>query len=230
MQRQWTVACTITPSWEYWEPNPDIKEILNCPCVNDRLETIHEICSAKERNQVNIGFRFGNGNPNKVLLHQAKERSTQKSDSLCYHKLCPTCGRLFLPERSRQRCCGIECIPRLGKPRNLSDIKCQTCPRVFRPKNATTKFCSKVCFNASIQFQNPESGCLNCGGDVPPSKSHNGEARKFCHIRCKKLHNCRLYRQRKNESKGTTKVHCTDSSSQCLKTDVSTCGEEVQKQ
>jgi hypothetical protein len=143
------------PEWEYFEPDPEIAEVL----VSHSRVSLAEMVFGGVRpgeDQGASGFRFGVGNPDaprgKVAPLTSRDveqvyKAIQR-DHIHYHVRCEGCGGYFLPDKNSRKYCSNECYIRLGAARILEDIPCTTCGKVFRPRESGRKYCSVPCSQA----------------------------------------------------------------------------------
>lgn len=177
----------IDERWEYWEPDPEIAEVLalsGAVCRRD-IESLG-IELRNGQTLTDVGFRRGSGDPDRITFRLAPERQRCRSERHEWRE-CVTCGVAFRADRSDRRYCSLACRP-VGRRRSLPDVLCKQCQRTFRPWFAGQVFCSPECVGLSQRRQPiTGGGCRNCGGAIPPSESRNRSVQRvFCAERCKR--------------------------------------------
>ena len=162
------------PAWEYWEPDPEIAQVMYC--CQSRGSLLDDLWSDTRNDGYILGMRFGRGNPNKGGFHLARPRSRKElacqtcgdlfvprnpdhiyCSQECKRVECEQCGELFAPRSKHSRFCTLSCARKCmpfyhrgnpnakGRPRYLLDVTCANCCKVFRPVAAIVKYCSLSC-------------------------------------------------------------------------------------
>lgn len=130
----------IDEAWEYWEPDPEIDELLD-----------HEVCGFDSilgglhdsKKSPSTGFRFGSGSPDRFVGGGRPDDAPVIREGL--PPVTCVCGIIFQPKASRTRYCSRKCQPRYGPPRVLPDATCPHCGVLFRRKWRGEKFCKRAC-------------------------------------------------------------------------------------
>jgi hypothetical protein len=148
------VGIYIDPAWEYWEPDPEIAEVLH---HSQRLRLVDLMYDWRMQKHRAGGIRFGNGNPDGFGGKLAPKRLKPERESP-RPAICKGCGRLFQPDRFSRKHCSSACYKQPGRDRVLPDVTCEACGVVFRPREAGQRFCNKSCFGKSRPRLPPTSG------------------------------------------------------------------------
>lgn len=200
---------TFDPTWEYWEPDPEVAEVLalaaSLHSLDDfallgqeslRLERIGLRCG--------FGFRFGRGNPNRPHLHLGRPKSEGRRESYCRFIPCVWCGNHFTERRPN---CGGYCSCWCaGQARGLDlrkrplSLECRVCDRRFEPLYGGQTLCSRACAGLlgaeKSRVVRVGDGCPTCGLPVVKSGRGNSKAKVYCSRRCLKVAVNRAYRVR----------------------------------
>jgi hypothetical protein len=137
------------PEWEYYNPDPEVNEIVYSRKVND----FGVVFTRDKSKKANHGFRFGNGNPNYCSFRMGREKKGYRTIQL-EDKNCPKCSRLFTPSRRSQVACSKRCG--CGAPKVLpSTVSCKECCKEFRPIWSGNIYCSMSCAGKGIAKRNP---------------------------------------------------------------------------
>lgn len=131
----------IDESWEYWEPDPEIAEVM------EFQEDIFKGIDFTRRREFSLGLRFGKGSPDRFWgrLAPMKWKPRDLLEPI-QDRICKGCGNWFSPDRKERKFCRRECAFKFrGSIRILKDSTCQTCKNTFRPYWSTQRFCSLKC-------------------------------------------------------------------------------------
>lgn len=124
------MAVEFDPAWEYWCPEDELEQ-----------EVSFDLLDLNRFRTDNVGFRFGQGDPNKSpafrLARSRPERIRGKKS-----KQCRQCSRPFTPKESRFVFCSRKCFLERWELREKS---CDGCGKIFRPKHYSASFCSRPC-------------------------------------------------------------------------------------
>lgn len=100
---------------------------------------------------------------------------------------CATCGKLFMPEVSRQRFCSQPCaaVYRASIFRNRVILTCEFCGKDYEQKPSlaeTSHFCGRPCYHASMSASGRVTlACKVCGKEFERLTSRQGE---YCSYTC----------------------------------------------
>ena len=132
------------PAWEYYVPSTEWLEAFE---EEGRADGFARIMPGREdrHQRMNLGLRFGRGNPNYVKLHLGPEKQTRESQVPDF-MTCHTCGQQFRPDRIDRKYCSMFCIVRLGA-KKVIPVKnnCARCGKEFKPLYTKHRFCSRGC-------------------------------------------------------------------------------------
>lgn len=95
---------------------------------------------------------------------------------------CPTCGKLFTPNRTKpETFCSFECYKKSAKRNQLRT--CKHCKGQFFPAHSTIKFCSRYCMRTySIAKNHVTKRCKHCAKKFMSRKSTN---QIYCSVKCR---------------------------------------------
>lgn len=195
------MAEQFDPAWEYWQPDPDIIEAMDCERLGAfadlGLEDEFGVRGRWQRGRDNYGFRFGRGNPNLIFIKFAPAKRGRAHESKPAPRYeCQQCGGGFDGSWGRRVYCR-ECVPDRGKPL-IGARTCRGCSVEFYPtERRHSRYCSPQCVGASMKRAYCASGCPVCGGEVVRSGKGRSAAKVYCSRKCKGAALNREYRKRK---------------------------------
>ncbi len=209
------------PAWEYWEPNPEIAEVMARNGVAEGFDAVIDCREDGRGLRRADGIRFGRGNPDFARFHLAPECPT--ADRL-QPRVCPACRFEFVPDRSSRIYCSNRCYVRRGRERELPDAhNCERCAAPFRPTRRGHWFCSLKCHNdrqrddaAEMRrfYQSAPPGpigrprvlddieCPGCGDLFRPVASDTVHCSHSCALRCSPI-----YRPKRIDDERLTKLY-----------------------
>jgi hypothetical protein len=185
------------PAWEYWIPNPEIEEVMECQVdrPKDLLGALVLVSAEVEEgcrvtyspsSGVNLGYRIGRGNPDSYII-EAEPPPPVIADYQQPKKVrryeCQHCGKPFEGNRNRDVYCQ-KCVPTSGAPR-IQPVICKHCKIEFKPKlRRFSTYCSRQCAGKAQRFKPHETGCPYCGKEVTGPPSKNGNSKVYCSRYC----------------------------------------------
>ena len=195
------------PAWEYWEPDPEIAELLaeESDCDADWRLFPDPLERRLDRGAV-LGLRFGSMRSMRAIDHPwlrlARPRYAEPCESGCQRVECQWCGREFLERRPQMgRCCSWRCgVLYRARQRRLrpDSATCRVCGNVFAPKRCEQVLCSRPCASqlgaSKVRIPRVGCGCPVCGQLVTPGT--RGMPKVYCSRRCKKVAINRRYAER----------------------------------
>jgi transposase-like protein len=150
----------LDPNWEYYTPDPEILEVMGDG--NESVSNYDRVVDDRLYKNGCQGIRFGSGDPNRVILKEAKEKVIE--NRLLERKICKQCGYSFQPKRGTRVYCSRECKSksqvkhtnsRIGSGKRKvwgesSKCKiCKVCNKSYEPTSYIQKVCSNLCATKS---------------------------------------------------------------------------------
>lgn len=150
------MAVEFDPAWEYFVADPEIEEVVYArrafgfSLINSDL---------RKPDHGNMGFRFGNGNPNRCVFRLARPKRERYREEPAPRQ-CPKCGIMFVSRRCTVHCskkCGCGApkggwgnqyttrVGSISKKRVYRASQCAECGSEFRPRDAQHTYCSVRC-------------------------------------------------------------------------------------
>ena len=131
----------IDPRWEYWEPDPEIREAM---FVRAHLSALDPLMDIRELSRTgSAGFRLGNPNHCRFRLRREKYKPPVEE---IQPRPCKGCGTVFTPDRDSRSYCSVGCIVRKGPEKVLPLSRaCECCGKEFPPVNSSHRYCGHVC-------------------------------------------------------------------------------------